>query len=341
MSKTLISGLITCAIAVGTVVFGQSSFAAGACNNVASLLSTACDNGASSTYYADKAKCENISDIDTQSDCRKEASIRYYERKDLCDKQETQQIKVCAAVGDTTFEPPFSPRDFIRAGFSGTTYFPLAVGNKWTYGGAESVVKVVQNQRKNIDGVTCIVVRETTRKSGDISGPIVNDTKEWLAQNKTDGNIYNCGKEVKVYESFTGDRPKTPELINITGSFKVGRDDAKPGFAFLNKPRKGSVYRQEYLMGKVEGVAKIISTNYSYGQQTMLDKFVPEALANLLCSNNCIVVSEYSPLVPGVSVLKYYASGIGMFLKINPAEKKAVQLIDCSFDPRCKALPQQ
>jgi len=51
------------------------------------------------------------------------------------------------------------------------------------------------------------------------------------------------------------------------------------------------------------------------------------------------VTRNFSLLEPGVSSRKYYASGIGFFLEVNPATGEVLQLVDCSFDSRCADLP--
>ena len=52
------------------------------------------------------------------------------------------------------------------------------------------------------------------------------------------------------------------------------------------------------------------------------------------------VTRDFTPLEPGVFELKYYASGIGLFLEVNPDEEEIVQLVECNVDPRCDDLPE-
>ncbi|MGH9461894.1 MAG: hypothetical protein ACRD1X_11790, partial [Vicinamibacteria bacterium] len=67
--------------------------------------------------------------------------------------------------------------------------------------------------------------------------------------------------------------------------------------------------------------------------------FVPQALADLLCANDCVVTAEFTPIEPGVLQRKYYAQGIGLFLEVDPESGEINQLVDCNFDTRCAMLP--
>jgi hypothetical protein len=68
------------------------------------------------------------------------------------------------------------------------------------------------------------VVRDIVREEGRLA----EATDDWFAQAKN-GTVWYCGEEVKNYESFEGDRPMRPELVNVDGSFKAGRDRVLAG----------------------------------------------------------------------------------------------------------------
>ena len=100
-------------------------------------------------------------------------------------------------------------------------------------------------------------------------------------------------------------------------------------------PREGDTYRQEFSIGNAEDVAEVLSTTYAFGRDRTLDQFVPQALAVALCSGDCLVTKEFTPLEPGVVERKYYAPGIGRFLEVNPDTGKVSRLIGCNVDGRC------
>ena len=95
----------------------------------------------------------------------------------------------------------------------------------------------------------------------------IEDTDDWYAQDM-DGNVWYCGEIAKNFETFEGDDPEDPELVDIEGSWKAGRDYAKPGILMLAAPMVGDVYRQEVSWGDAEDVAEVISTT---GSATVAD----------------------------------------------------------------------
>jgi len=169
-------------------------------------------------------------------------------------------------------------------------------------------------------------------------GAVVEDTFDWYAQHK-DGTVYYCGEISRSYEVFDGDQPPEPELVNVDGSWKTGRDGDLPGAQFLAEPRVGAVYRQEFSPGNAEDAATVLSITYGYGTDAELDRFVPPALARHLCAaNDCVVTGEFTPIEPTAYERKYYARGIGLFLEVDPAGGSSVRLLECNMDPRCAGL---
>ncbi len=213
----------------------------------------------------------------------------------------------------------------------------MKVGYIWDYaGGNEFNTLEVLNETKLIDEVTCIVVRDQVFKDGDLA----EDTDDWYAPAK-DGNTWYCGEEVKDFESFDGDKPRTPELISIDGSFKAGRDGDKPGIIFQASPAVGQVYLEEFSLGNAEDVTEVLSTTYKFGSDPDLDQLVPKKLADRFCSaGDCVVTKNFSLLEPGIFARKYYARGIGVFLEVKPDTNEVVQLVNCNFSNKCKNLPQ-
>ncbi len=65
---------------------------------------------------------------------------------------------------------------------------------------------------------------------------------------------------------------------------------------------------------------------------------MPPELAAIFCAGDCMVTKNFSLLEPGIFASKYYASGIGIFLEVEPDEMKAIRLVNCSFDSRCALL---
>jgi hypothetical protein len=327
-------------IGAGAVLFAAGSFAEaqGYCTATARKLYTACGYEVQDDYAVAAAKCLNVSDKDERSDCYEEAREALAEGRKVCRDQLKWRRQGCALLGEDRYDPDFDPASF-ENDFTNLAnpnpYFPLGIGNHWEYrGGGEVNTVEVLDETKLIDGVTCIVFNDLVFQNGEL----VEDTDDWFAQ-AMDGDVWYCGEEVKDYESFDGDDPKKPELVSIDGSFKAGREGDKPGIIFRATPVEGEAYLEEFSLGNAEDVTEVLATGYSYGSDPDLDLFVPQDLADLLCAGDCVVTRNFSLLEPGVEARKYYASGIGFFLEVNPATGEVLRLVDCNFDARCTALP--
>jgi hypothetical protein len=149
------------------------------------------------------------------------------------------------------------------------------------------------------------------------TGLLVEGTNDWFAQARN-GDVWYCGEETAEYETFKGDRPKKPELVNNDGSFKAGREGDKPGIIFLANPTVGQFYVEESSIGNAEEATEILSVNYTYGKNARLDQLVPPALAN--CFATAIASSRRTSRCssPTSFERKYYAPGIGVFLEVEP-----------------------
>jgi len=311
----------------------------GVCSQTAKLLFRSCGFEAQDDFFKAQAICLNVSDQAEREECFADAAADRSEGRQLCGEQRTGRLDTCKSLGENRYDPDFDPADF-DTDFTNLTqpnlHFPLGIGSRWEYSeGDESVVVEVLNKTKLIAGVTCIVVRDQVFEAGEL----VEDTDDWFAQAKN-GDVWYCGEQTKESETFAGDNPQEPELVSIDGSFKAGRDGDKPGILFLGSPTPGEVYRQEFSLANAEDVAEVLSTTYAFGSNPELDQFVPQDLAELLCSGNCVVTKDFSTTSgPDSFERKYYAPGIGLFLEVKPNSGIAVQLVDCNFDLRCASLP--
>lgn len=309
-----------------------------ACAITADLTSEGCEAGVTGDYWVAQGKCVNLANTTARNACLVAAAEERVAAQQLCDEQEVARLGICTALREDRYDPNVAPTLFdsdLAHLTKPNRYFPLAVGNRWQFGGAEEVILEVLDRTKLIAGVRCFVVRDTV----SVDGQVVEDTEDWFAAAKS-GDTWYFGEEVKDYETFPGDDPETPELTAIDGSFKAGRNGDKPGIAAFGAPRKGKVYRQEFSLDNAEDIAEILSTTYRYGVNAELDRLVPRQLAELLCAaGDCVVTKEYQPLRPGIFERKFSAAGIGGFLVIHLDTGEVVQLVGCNFDPRCAFLP--
>lgn len=311
------------------------------CSATAYWQFIACRNQIADDFFTARAFCTNVSDDNEREECLEEARTTVKEDSALCREQRQARRDLCKVFGEDRYDPDFDPVLFDN-NFSNLSnpnpYFPLGIGNKWTFvGGDETSSDEVLNKTKLIEGVTCIVVRNIAQ----VDGKVIEMTDDWFGQRK-DGDVAYCGEQVQNLVTFEGDDPAEPELLNLDGSFKVGRS-AMPGTLFLRWPTVGQIYRQEWSPGEAEDVAEIVSTSYGFGSDAKLDANMPQDLAELLCANNCVVTRDFSPIEPGAYAYKYYARGIGLFFEVSvnqEGDTEVFQLIECNVDSKCTALPE-
>jgi hypothetical protein len=305
------------------------------CSATTTLAFSACKNSVSDEFQLAKAICLNIGDDDERDTCEDAAQQARNDGNSECRDQRDARDDVCDLLGEGRYDPDFNPDLFTDPFANTNVYFPLAVGNTRGYfGGGETVSIEVLDQTKSIAGVTCGVVHDQVT----VAGFIIEDTNDWFAQAK-DGTVWYCGEETKEYETFDGDNPIVPELVNIDGSFKAGRGGDKAGIAFLGTPETDQAYRQEFSLSNAEDIAQVLSTSYRYGDDAELDRFVPADLANLLCDGDCVVTYETTALEPDAAERKYYSPNIGEFLTVDLVAETTSQLFACNYDPRCASLP--
>lgn len=305
------------------------------CSSTTTLAFQACKDSVSDEFRLASAICLNIGDADERDKCQDTADDARRDGNAECRDQKDARRNVCQLLGEGRYDPDFDPELFTDPFSNTNPYFPLAVGNQSEFvGGGETDVVEVLDHTKLIEGVTCAVVHDQVL----VDDIVTEDTDDWFAQAK-EGSVWYCGEETKEYETFDGDNPVIPELVNTDGSFKAGRDGDKPGIAFLGSPQQGQTYRQEFSLSNAEDMAQIVSTKYQYGDDDDLDHLVPPDLANLLCHGDCIVVFEFTPLSPDAAERKYYAPQIGVFLEVDLEAEAISQLVACNYDPRCAQLP--
>ena len=288
----------------------------GVCAKTAKLAFKACRAEMKDDHAIALGVCLNESDAGERNDCRNEAKADKNDASEECRDQLGGRLEVCDLVGADAYDPDFDPARFVDpADIGGSVapnpYFPLVPGTRWVWvGGDERITDTVTDETKLVEGVICRVVRDVVERDG----VAVELTDDWFAQD-LDGNVWYCGEIARNFETFDGDAPMSPELVDIDGSWKAGRDGARPGIIMPAEPRVGDAYREEMSLGEAEDVAEIVSIT---GMES-----VPAAS----CSNDCVVTRNISALEPDVEETKYYAPGIGLILELDPEEPR-VELID-------------
>lgn len=178
-------------------------------------------------------------------------------------------------------------------------YLPLRPGARWVYevtddeGETETIVVEVLDERREVMGVSTVVVHDVV----SVDGEIIEDTYDWFAQD-ADGNVWYFGEDTTAYE----DGQATTE-----GSWEAGVDGAWPGVVMPSEPLvPGTAYRQEYLPGEAEDMAEVVRV----GEQLELDSGTFDEV---------LVTIDWTPLEPEVVEEKYYAPGVGFVQEIKTA----------------------
>jgi hypothetical protein len=190
------------------------------------------------------------------------------------------------------YAPNISPDDFVDG--VDHPYLPLRPGAHWVYEGEEDgeterTEVVVTSDRKEVFGVSAVVVRDTV----SVDGEVVEDTYDWFAQDR-EGNVWYLGEASQDYEDG---RP-----AGTAGSWEAGVDGALPGIVMPADPSVGDAYRQEYDVGEAEDMAEVIETDATAD--------VPAGTFD-----GVLVTEEWNPLEPDVVEEKSYAEGVGLVLE--------------------------
>jgi hypothetical protein len=187
-------------------------------------------------------------------------------------------------VEGQTYAVKIDPADF-GAGVD-HPFLPLTPGTTFTFDGAEKVVVTVTDDAKVILGVPVTVVRDQVL----VDGALAEDTFDWYAQDR-DGNVWYFGEQTAEYENG--------KVTSTKGSWEGGVDGAQPGIVMLADPRIGDSYRQEYLAGEAEDLAKVTGIDGSIS--------VPYG-----AYEQVLITEEWTPLEPDVRERKTYARGVGL-----------------------------
>lgn len=191
------------------------------------------------------------------------------------------------------YAPMIDPASFVEE--ISNPYLPLVPGSRWVYEGEEDgeterVEVVVTDRRREVMGVSTVVVRDRVYQDGEL----IEDTADWFAQD-IDGNVWYFGEESSELEDG--------EVVSTAGSWEAGVDGAMPGIVMLADPTPGEAYRQEFYEGEAEDLAEVA--------EVMATVSVPAG-----DFSDVVVIREWNPLEPAVVEEKHHAPGIGVVLEV-------------------------
>ena len=297
------------------LVLAAPDAAAGPCTDTTAVAFRACLADAQDNFLVAKATCLNLSDAAARASCLADARSSRQDDRTLCHQQQSSRGDLCQALGEDAYDPDFTAANFVNpldigGKVKANPYFPLVQGYQWVYQiqtsgqtQTQTDTMIVTAKTKLIEGVTCVVVTDQVAENN----VVIEDTQDWYAQDNA-GNVWYCGELTLTLQTFEGDNPQDPELVDIEGSWKTGREGAKPGIIMEATPKVGDVYRQEFLLGTAEDAAEVTSTTDS-------TESAPEA--GVSCSGDCLVTHEFSSLEPDTSENKFYKPDVGQIVGVE------------------------
>ena len=188
-------------------------------------------------------------------------------------------------VEGEAYHPAIVPADFTTK--ITNPYMPLEPGTALTYEGAgELNVFNVTDRTREVMGVTTVVVRDKVYEDGQL----VEDTEDWFAQDSA-GNVWYFGEATAECDGT--------RVVSHHGAWEAGVDGAEPGIVMLANPEIGDYYRQEYLRGEAEDVARVVRLNATI-------------TAPLGTYRNVVITEDFTKLEPDIIEHKKYAPGVGV-----------------------------
>ena len=294
------------------------------CSKTALAAFTACHHEIMDNYWISVGKCNNLSGPDERRECLAGAKDELKDAKELCKDQLDARLDVCKEIGEAAYDPQLDPKNFVDpetiSKSTANKYFPLISGTQWIYEGEtgegfERITVKVTGEIKEIEYpqesgriFKCLVVCDVVT----LNGEVVEDTEDWYAQDK-EGNVWYFGEISKGFENG--------ELVTIDGSWKAGREDAKPGVVMRANPKEGDYYRQEFFLGDAEDMAGIVGR----GVESVTVPFGGTYTIDVLKTK------EFTPIEPDAFEYKYYAPGVGLILELNPESGERIGLIDMTM----------
>lgn len=292
--------------ALGEGVDGTAG--AGACDRATAAMAQACQREASAGYFTALAICANLGDGGRREGCLAGARRELAAAPGECRAQGAARARACRALGQAPYDPAIRPADFTTE--ITNPYFPLQPGTVFVYrapGGTDTVT--VTRRTVTIEGVRCVVVRDTARSGGRVT----EDTLDYYAQDRQ-GNVWYFGES-------TAELTEGGVVANTDGTFAAGVGGAKPGIIMPASPRVGVTYRQEFALGEAEDLARTVSLG-----ETVRVPFG--------AFRNVLKTLETTPLEPEARENKYYARGIGNVLTVDLETGERDELVSVRREPR-------
>jgi len=196
------------------------------------------------------------------------------------------------AADDDGWQDNFPLETYTMTATGENRYWSLKPGRYVVLGsleadGSELVVISVLDETEMVDGIETRVIEEREYKDGELA----EISRNFFAMAEETKDVFYFGEDVDYYEDG--------EIINHAGEWRAGRNNARPGLYMPANPVVGMKYYMEYDPGTAMDRAEVFDTGATV--ETPKGTF-----------DNCLVVTESSPLEPDDESYKRYAPDVGM-----------------------------
>ncbi|MEU4166405.1 hypothetical protein AB0F46_05905 [Streptomyces sp. NPDC026665] len=190
-------------------------------------------------------------------------------------------------------------------------WFPLPPGRTLVYSGVKDGERTtdhvtVTHETEKIIGIPCRVVEDRL-----YSGRTLRETtRDYYAQDAA-GNVWYFGEDTAELDAHGN-------MLSTEGTWRAGRDGARPGVFLPAHPVPGAGGQQEYYPGHAEDRFQVLdlTSRVSVPYKTF---------------TGALRTREWTALEPGVVDNKYYAEGIGMVKEVTvkggPFEKNVLTTV--------------
>ena len=220
-------------------------------------------------------------------------------------------LAVPGAPQAATVLPDFSAATFVPDAPVTNPYFPLLPGTTAEYRAEfvlhgktviETTTRTVLPDRRDIGGISAVVVRDTSYENGVIQ----EDTFDFYAQD-TAGNVWYLGEDVTNY---LYNNKGVLIGTNDDGGWRTGVNGALPGFAMPADLTEGFQYYQEFAP-----LDAALDIGLTFDTGLTLDTIFGEL-------TDVLQVLETSEAEPKARGFKYYAAGFGLIREDEGLDKK-------------------
>ncbi|MFG2131869.1 hypothetical protein ACGFNV_29200 [Streptomyces sp. NPDC048751] len=197
------------------------------------------------------------------------------------------------SAAPTTTSP--APRSFSAT--VDNPWFPLPPGRTLVYSGIKDGAKSTEyltatRETEKITGIPCRVVEDRL-----YTGRTLHEaTRDYYAQDAA-GNVWYFGEDTAELDAHGN-------MLSTEGTWRAGRDGARPGIFLPAHPAPGAAGQQEYYPGQAEDRFQVLdlTSRVSVPYKTF---------------TGALRTKEWTPLEPGVVDNKYYVKGIGTVKEVT------------------------